>query len=78
MLERIRDILKDYTETPLDAITPESLLSEDLGLNSLDLMSVIVAFEDAFDIEISEEDALLMHRVSDIEQYICGLIHSDK
>ena len=46
MLEKIRDILKDYTEVPAEKITPQSHFRNDLGLNSLDVVNVVVAFEE--------------------------------
>ena len=70
MFEKVLSILRDYTEVPVSSISPDTRLAEDLGFNSLDLMSIVVAFEDEFDIEIPEEDALKMHTVSDVVQYL--------
>ena len=46
---------------------PEARLTADLGLNSLDVISIVVAFEDEFGVEISNEDLRTFQRVSDIE-----------
>ncbi len=70
MLEKIRDILKDYTEVPAEKITPQSHFRNDLGLNSLDVVNVVVAFEDEFDIEIDDDDISSMVRVEDAIRYI--------
>lgn len=70
MLEKIRDILKDYTEVPAEKITPQSHFRNDLGLNSLDVVNVVVAFEDEFDIEIDNDDISSMVRVEDAIRYI--------
>lgn len=70
MLEKIRDILKDYTEVPAEKITPQSHFRNDLGLNSLDVVNVVVAFEDEFDIEIDDDDITSMVRVEDAIRYI--------
>jgi acyl carrier protein len=70
MLEKIRDILKDYTEVPAEKITPQSHFRDDLGLNSLDVVNVVVAFEDEFDIEIDDDDISSMVRVEDAIRYI--------
>ena len=70
MLEKIREILKDYTEVPAEKITPQSHFRDDLGLNSLDVVNVVVAFEDEFDIEIDDDDISSMVRVEDAIRYI--------
>ena len=70
MLEKIRDILKDYTEVPAEKITPQSHFRNDLGLNSLDVVNVVVAFEDEFDIEIDDDDISSMVIVEDAIRYI--------
>ena len=70
MLEKIREILKDYTEVPAEKITPQSHFRNDLGLNSLDVVNVVVAFEDEFDIEIDDDDISSMVRVEDAIRYI--------
>ena len=70
MLEKIRDILKDYTEVPAEKITPQSHFRNDLGLNSLDVVNVVVAFEDEFGIEIDDDDISSMVRVEDAIRYI--------
>ena len=70
MLEKIRDILKDYTEVPAEKITPQSHFRDDLGLNSLDVVNVVVAFEDEFGIEIDDDDISGMVRVEDAIRYI--------
>lgn len=70
MLEKIREILKDYTEVPAEKITPQSHFRDDLGLNSLDVVNVVVAFEDEFGIEIDDDDISSMVRVEDAIDYI--------
>ena len=66
MLEKIVDILKEYTEVPVREIRPESYLVEDLGLNSVDCFAIIFDLEDAFGIEIQEEDVPLLRTVGDV------------
>ena len=66
MLEKIVDILKEYTEVPARDIRPESYLVEDLGLNSVDCFAIIFDLEDTFGIEIREEDVPLLRTVGDV------------
>lgn len=67
MLEKIAEILSKYTK---EEITVESTLVHDLGLSSFDIVSIITAFEDAFDIEISDRDIRKLVSVADIIDYI--------
>lgn len=67
MLERITEILSKYTK---EEITAESTLVNDLGLSSFDIVSIVTAFEDEFDIEISDRDIRKLVSVTDIMDYI--------
>ena len=67
MLERIAEILSKYTK---EEITAESTLVNDLGLSSFDIVSIVTAFEDEFDIEISDRDIRKLVSVADIMDYI--------
>lgn len=72
MLQQIINVLKEYTEIPPEKIVPESRLAEDLGFNSLDLMNIVIAFEDEFDIEIPESEIPELYTVSDVIGYLQG------
>lgn len=70
MVQRIINILKDYTEVPSEKIIPESRLIEDLGFNSLDLMNIMIAFEEDFDIDIPETDISELYTVGNVAEYL--------
>lgn len=70
MLDRIRDMLEEYVEIPKEQITMETNLLNDLGLNSLDLVSIVVAFEDEFDIEIPDRKISEIITVGDIVEIL--------
>lgn len=70
MKEKVIEILTEYTETKAENITEESSLAADLGLSSLDVMNVVMAFEEAFDIEIPDEDIWELTAVGDIVRYL--------
>ena len=55
MLEKTIEILSKHVKEGIE-IKPESALVADLGLTSLDIVDIIVSFEDEFDIEISGRD----------------------
>jgi acyl carrier protein len=53
--ERLKDIIVDRTGIDESTITPEALLVDDLGFDSLDLVEIIMAAEDAFGVMIDDE-----------------------
>lgn len=70
MLERVSAILREYTSIDGTAITMDSALVDDLGLSSLEVINLVLAFEDEFDIEIPERVIPTMHTVGDIVRYL--------
>ena len=70
MLERIKKVLNNYTEIPSEELTPETDLIKDLDLTSLDVIDIVLAFEDEFDIEIPDRAIRDLLTVGDIEKYL--------
>lgn len=70
MLETVKKILLDYTEIPAYEITLETDLVNDLDFNSLDVMNIVVAFEDEFNIEIPDRAIKDLVTVEDIVKYL--------
>lgn len=70
MLEKIKLILEGYTEADPNNIIEETNLQADLDLNSLDVMNIVVEFEDTFGIEIPDEDVRKLVTVRDIMDYL--------
>lgn len=70
MLEKVIEILSEYTEISKDNINMESGLVNDLGLSSLDVINVVVAFEDEFDIEIPDQIIKELVTVGDVVKYL--------
>ena len=66
MLEKITEILRDYTGNRELTITEASQLIADLGLSSLDVVNLIGIFEDQFDIEIPDRALKDLHTVGDV------------
>lgn len=66
MLDKIREILEEYADVPREQITLETNLLSDLGLSSLDVVNIIVAFEDVFMIEIPDKKISAIITVGDI------------
>lgn len=70
MLENVIDVLSEFTMVEKSKITAQSNLVADLGLNSLDVINVIVAFEDYFDIVIPDQKIKDLITVGDIVEYL--------
>ena len=70
MIKKVIDILADFTTLEKDMITEKTSLVTDLGLSSLDVINVVVAFEDDFDIEIPDQKIKELVTVGDIVEYL--------
>lgn len=70
MLENVIDILTKFTELEKDKMSKQSNLVIDLGLNSLDIISMVVAFEDEFNIEIPDQKIKDLVTIGDIVEYL--------
>lgn len=68
MFEKAKEILLNYTDTA--EIAKESLLGADLGLSSFDVVSIVMEFEEKFQIEISDRDIGKFLSVQDILDYL--------
>ena len=51
-------------------LTPEAKFGDDLDADSLDLVELVMALEEAFDIEVPDEDVEGMRTLGDVERYV--------
>ena len=70
MLKKITDVIVDKLGVTEDKVKPEAAFVEDLGADSLDQVELVMALEDAFDLEIPDEDAEKLKKVGDVISYI--------
>lgn len=70
MQKKVISILTEFTEVQADKIAADSSLTADLGLSSLDVIDVVIAFEEEFGIEIPDEDIKELATVGDIVNYL--------
>ncbi len=70
MFDRVSTIIRDYVQRDDLDITPETDVLSDLGINSLELVELVCAFEMEFDMDIPEKDIRQFMTVQDIVQYL--------
>ncbi len=66
----VRDIIVDLLGVDPEKVTPEASFRDDLEADSLDLVELIMAFEDKFGAEIPDEDAQSITTVGEAVEYI--------
>lgn len=69
-LEKIRELVVEQLGVDEEQVTPEASFREDLSADSLDIVELVMAFEEEFDIEIPDEDAEQIQTVNDAAEYI--------
>ena len=70
MFEKVKKIVADKLGIAEDTITPESSFIEDLGADSLDIVELVMTFEEEFGVEIPDTEAEKIVTVGDAVNYI--------
>lgn len=68
--EKIKEIISKQLGIDMEKVTLEASFMDDLGADSLDTVELVMAFEEAFNIEIPDEDAEKIVKVQDAINYI--------
>ncbi|MFN4286879.1 MAG: acyl carrier protein [Brevundimonas sp.] len=69
-LERVRKIVIDHLDVDPGKVTEKASFIDDLGADSLDIVELVMAFEEAFEIEIPDDAAEHIQTVGDAVKYI--------
>ncbi|HAX97304.1 MAG TPA: acyl carrier protein [Candidatus Atribacteria bacterium] len=67
---KVKEIIVDQLGIEEDDVAPDASFIDDLGADSLDIVELIMAFEEEFDIEIPDEDAEKITSVQEAIEYI--------
>ena len=76
MYDKIVEMMCEQFDLTPDAVSPETSFVDDLGIDSLDVVELVMELEDAFNMgEIPEEDLKKMRTVGDLVDYVTA--HAD-
>ena len=77
VFEKLKSILSEQLDIEENSITPESLLIEDLGADSLDAIDIVMSVEDEFKIEVPDEIIEKIEKVGDILDFVESNVQLD-
>ena len=67
---KVKDIIVEKLSVNAEQVTPEAKFIEDLGADSLDIVELVMAFEEEFGVEVPDSDAEKLLTVGDVVKYI--------
>lgn len=76
VVDRIRNLLSEQLGVDRSEMKPSAKILDDLGADSLDVVELVMALEEAFDIEIPDDEAERMNTIGDVETYVAGQVAS--
>ena len=74
--QRVAEIIVEQLGVSPEEISPEASFADDLGADSLDIVELVMAMEEEFDVEIPDEDAARLERIQDAISYLSGRLAS--
>ena len=70
VLEKLKELLAEQLSVDADSINEGTDIIKDLGADSLDIVELMMTFEEEYGVEISDEDAFNLKTIGDIVAYI--------
>ena len=76
VVDKVRNLLSEQLGVDRSEMKPSAKILDDLGADSLDVVELVMALEEAFDIEIPDDEAERMNTIGDVETYVAGQVAS--
>ena len=76
VVERLRQLVSDQLGVDVSKMKSEANIIDDLGADSLDVVELVMAIEETFDIEVSDEEAEVLRTVGDVEAFVVGRVEA--
>ena len=70
VFDKVKELISEQLDVKADDITEASNIQDDLGADSLDVVDLVMALEDGFDVEIPEDQVENIKTVGDIVKFI--------
>lgn len=70
VFEKIKTMLADQLEVDAEEMSLDTKIAEDLGADSLDVVELLMAIEDEFEVEIPDEEIENLKTIGDVVEYI--------
>ncbi len=70
LFDEVKEVIVEQLNVSPDEVKPEARFVEDLGADSLDVVEMIMALEEKFEIEIPDSEAEKIQTVQDVVDYI--------
>ena len=72
--DRLLQLVSSQLGIELDEVVAEARILDDLGADSLDVVELVMALEETFDIVVPDEDVEGMQTIGDVETYLAGRV----
>ncbi len=70
IFEKVKNIIVDQLDVDEDKVTMNANIQDDLGADSLDIVDLVMSFEDEFDMEIPDDQVENIKTVGDVVKYV--------
>jgi acyl carrier protein len=74
--DRVKDIIVEQLGVAREEVVPEASFIDDLGADSLDIVELVMAMEEEFDVEIPDEDAEKIQTIGSAIAYLKGKLEA--
>jgi acyl carrier protein len=78
IFERVQKVIVEQLGVDESAVTPEASFVDDFNADSLDLVELVMAFEQEFDVSISEEEAVRVRTVADAVRLLSEKVQAEE